>query len=114
MADETSDRERDHDPDDHLKRVREGLQQATDTADRTVESQLNSITAGVFEEQEGHLTQPDPGPKRDRIAEVAEKLDGLADQATGETRDHILTAREHCRAYLAEGGGDEQPRNESE
>lgn len=103
---------RDHEPDEHLKRVRERLQRATDGADRTVKSQLNSITAGVFEEQEGHITQPEPGPKRDRIAELAEKLDGLADEASGETTDHVLAARDHCLEYLEEGGGDEQPRSE--
>ena len=99
-----------HDPDEHLKRVRERLQQATDSADRTIASQLNSITAGVFEEQEGHLTQPEPGPKADRIAEIAEKLDGLAEEASGETVDHILDARTHCLEYLEESGGNEQPR----
>lgn len=41
-------------PDEHIQRVRERLQQATDGADRMVTSQLSSITAGVFEEQEGH------------------------------------------------------------
>ncbi|QLK27832.2 hypothetical protein HYG81_08185 [Natrinema zhouii] len=94
-------------PDEHLKRVRERLQQATDSADRTVKSQLNSITAGVFEEQEGHLTQPEPGPKADRIAEVAEKLEGLADEASGETVDHVLAARNHCLEYLEESSGAE-------
>ncbi|MGQ3411329.1 DUF7553 family protein [Natrinema sp. LN54] len=93
-------------PDEHLKRVREHLQQATDSADRTVKSQLNSITAGVFEEQEGHLTQPEPGPKADRIAEIAEKLEGLAKEASGETVDHILAARRHCLEYLEAGGGE--------
>ncbi|WP_408957043.1 hypothetical protein [Natrinema sp. 74] len=98
--------QRDHDPDEHLKRVREHLQLATDSADRTVKSQLNSITAGVFEEQEGHLTQPEPGPKADRIAELADKLDGLADEASGETTDYVLDARNHCLEYLEEGGGE--------
>ncbi|WP_254611791.1 DUF7553 family protein [Haloterrigena gelatinilytica] len=98
--------------DEHLKRVRERLQAATETADRPIDTQLNSITAGVFEEQEGHLTQSEPGPKVDRIVEVAEKLDGLAEEASGETVDHILSARNHCLEYVEEGGGDEQPRTE--
>uniref|UniRef100_A0A7D6CQS1 Uncharacterized protein n=1 Tax=Natrinema zhouii TaxID=1710539 RepID=A0A7D6CQS1_9EURY len=68
---------------------------------------MNSITAGVFEEQEGHLTQPEPGPKADRIAEVAEKLEGLADEASGETVDHVLAARNHCLEYLEESSGAE-------
>ncbi|WP_255681833.1 hypothetical protein [Natrinema sp. SYSU A 869] len=96
-----------HEPDEHLKRVRERLQQATDGADRTVKSQLNSITAGVFEEQEGHLTQTEPGPKADRIAEVAEKLEGLADEVSGETAEHILAARTHCLEYLEESSSAE-------
>lgn len=103
---------RDHEPADHLKRVRERLQRATDGADRTVELQLNSITAGVFEEQEGHLTQPDPGPKADRIAEIAAKLEGLAEEASGETVDHLLAARRHCLEYLEERGVDEASRDE--
>ena len=110
MADE-HDGDRDHDPDEHLKRVRESLQAATETADRPIDTQLNSITAGVFEEQEGDLTQSDPGPKADRIAEVAEKLDGLAAEASGETVDHVLRARNHCLEYL-DDGGDERPRDE--
>ncbi|WP_436345400.1 DUF7553 family protein [Natronorubrum sp. FCH18a] len=95
-------------PDEHLKRVRERLQQATETADRPIDTQLNSITAGVFEEQEGDRTQSEPGPKADRIAEVAEKLDGLAGEASGETVDHVLAARDHCLEYIEEGGGDER------
>ena len=101
-----------HEPDEHLKRVRERLQAATETADRPVDTQLNSITAGVFEEQEGHLTQSDPGPKVDRIVELAEKLDGLTEEASGETVDHIRKARDHCLEYVDEGGGDEQPRDD--
>ena len=98
--------EGEHAPDEHLKRVREYLQYATEGADRPVQTQLNSITAGVFEEQDGHLTQSDPDPKVDRIEEIAEKLDGLAAEASGETTDHILVARDHCLEYLAEGGGE--------
>ncbi|WP_049927034.1 DUF7553 family protein [Halopiger goleimassiliensis] len=58
----------------------------------------------VHEEQDGDLTQRDPDPKADRIEQLAEKLDGLADEASGETVDHIEAARDHCIAYLAEGG----------
>lgn len=82
--------------------MRERLQQATDSADRPVDTQLNSITAGVFEEQEGDLTQSEPGPKVDRIVEVAEKLDGLAEEASGETVDHLLAARNHSLEYVEE------------
>ncbi|EMA41832.1 DUF7553 family protein [Halobiforma nitratireducens] len=95
---------REHDPEEHLKRVRERLQLATDGADHTVKSQLESITAGVFEEQDGHLTQSEPGPKDDRIAEIAAKLDGLAAEASGETADHVLVARDRCLDYLEESG----------
>ena len=93
-------------PDEHLKRVRERLQAATDAADRPIDTQLHSITRGVYEEQDGDLTQREPDPKADRIEELAEKLDGLADEASGETVDHIETARDHCISYLAEDGGD--------
>lgn len=98
MADDAHD----HEPDEHLKRVRERLQHATSTAERPIDTQLNSITAGVFEEQDGDLTQSDPEPKPDRIAEIAEKLDGLADEATGETADHVRIARDHCLEYVDE------------
>ncbi|APW96280.1 hypothetical protein CHINAEXTREME_00225 [Halobiforma lacisalsi AJ5] len=67
-----------------------------------MKSQLESLTAGVFEEQDGHLTQSEPGPKDDRIAEIAEKLDGLATEASGETAEHILVARDRCLEYLEE------------
>ena len=98
--------EREHDPDEHLKRVRERLQHATAGADRPIQTQLNSITAGVYEEQDGTLTQREPDPKDDRIMELAEKLDGLAEEASGQTVEHIENARDHCLAYLAEGGGE--------
>lgn len=97
-----------HDPEEHLKRVRERLQAATDGADRSIDTQLNSITAGVYEEQDGDLTQSEPGPKDDRIAELATKLDELAGEASGETVDHIRVARDHCVAYLEEEADDEQ------
>ncbi|WP_247002481.1 DUF7553 family protein [Halosolutus gelatinilyticus] len=109
-ANDAAESDEPHEPDEHLKRVRERLQRAAETADRPVDTQLHSITAGVFEEQDGDLTQSEPGPKVDRIAEVAEKLDGLTEEASGETVKHIRIARDHCREYLAEGGGDEQPR----
>ena len=84
----------DHGSDEHFKRVRERLQRATETADRPTDTQLNSITVGVFGEQRG---DPAHAPKRDRIAEIAEKLDGLAAEASGETVDHVLTARDRWR-----------------
>ncbi|GAB3672143.1 DUF7553 family protein [Halopiger thermotolerans] len=96
----------DHAPDEHLKRVREYLQYATEGAERGVQTQLNSLTKGVFEEQDDDLTEGDAPPKDDRIAEVAAKLDGLAAEASGETTEHILTAREHCLAYLEEDDED--------
>lgn len=96
----------DHDPDEHLKLVRERLQHATAGADRPIDTQLNSITAGVFEEQDGDLTRGEAEPKTDRIEELAEKLDGLAAEASGETTEHVLAARDHCLEYLEEGGGE--------
>ncbi|WP_126662105.1 hypothetical protein [Haloterrigena salifodinae] len=50
--------------------------------------------------------------KVDRVVELAEKLDGVAEEASGETVDHIRTARNHCLEYVEEDGGDEQPRTE--
>ncbi|SFB73363.1 hypothetical protein SAMN05444422_101570 [Halobiforma haloterrestris] len=102
MADDHGRTPSERGPEEHLKRVRERLQRATDGADRTVKSQLESLTAGVFEQQDGHLTQSEPGPKDERIAEIAEKLDGLAAEASGETTEHIRIARDRCLEYIDE------------
>ncbi|RKD95597.1 DUF7553 family protein [Halopiger aswanensis] len=101
-----------HAPDEHLKRVREYLQYATEGADGPVQTQLNSLTKGVFEEQADDLTAGDDPPKADRIEEIAEKLDGLAAEADGKTTEHILAARDHCLAFLEEGGGEGQADSE--
>ncbi|MFC6766734.1 hypothetical protein [Natrinema soli] len=50
----------------------------------------------------GHLPQAEPRPKADRIAEVAEKLEGVADGTSGETVDHVLAASDHFLEQLRE------------
>lgn len=88
MADETE-----------LQRARSQLQRASDAADRPIQEQLDSIQAGVFEELAGDHTAGEPGPKVERVAELAEKLSGLEEEASGEARDRIGRARDHCLTY---------------
>lgn len=88
----------------HLERARDELRRASDAADRTIQNQVDSIVEGLDEEQDGHRTQDEPGPKADRVAELTKKLGGLEDEAEGAAADHIAAARDHCREYLDEMG----------
>lgn len=88
MADETE-----------LQRARSELQRASDAADRPIQEQLDSIQEGIFEELAGEHTQGEPGPKVDRVAELVEKLSGLEEEASGEARERIERAQEHCLTY---------------
>lgn len=94
--------------DGDLDSAREELSKASERATGTVETQLHSIEDGIFQEEGGERTRSDPGPKVDRIAEVAQKLADLEDEAEDATvRERIATARERLRAYLKahpEGG----------
>lgn len=94
--------ERPNRPDENeLDRAREALHEADEYATDRVQEQLESIEEGVFEEEAGDKTQDEPGPKVDRLAEVARKLDELADEtAERATSEHLLAARDHVRAYL--------------
>lgn len=82
-----------------LERAREELRRASDAADRPIQEQLDSIQEGIFEELDGGRTQDEPEPKVDRIAELLEKLEGLSEEASGETTRRIDRARDHCLAY---------------
>lgn len=95
----------------HLERARAELDAAREDASRVVRLELESVREGVFEEDEGDLTQAEPGPKPDRIAEMADKLDGLADQAEGATGDRIADARDSLRSHL-EGRAESRPEAE--
>lgn len=85
---------------DRLERAREELKRASDAADGELQTHLDSLQEGVAEELEGHRTQDDPGPKADNIREIADKLDGLLEETTGETRERIARAREQCLESL--------------
>ncbi|WP_254767051.1 DUF7553 family protein [Salinilacihabitans rarus] len=87
---------------DSLERAREELRRASDAADRPVQTQVDSLQEGLAEELDGARTQDDPGPKVDRVSEVAEKLAGLEDEAEGDAAERIEEAREYCLAYLRE------------
>lgn len=88
--------------DPHLERARNELDTAAETASRVVETQLHSVEDGVFEEAGGEKTQPEPGPKPDRLAELLEKLEGLQDEAEGQTAERIAAAEESIRAHMHE------------
>lgn len=94
-------------PDVHLERARDALRRASDAADRTIQNQVDSVVEGIGEELGGHRTQDQPGPKTDRIAELAKKLDGLEAEASGAAGDHIETALGHCHEYLKQRGAEE-------
>lgn len=86
---------------EHLERARENLRRASESASGEVHTQLDSIQEGVFEEEGGSSTQDQPGPKVDRIAELAEKLDRLEDEAeNAETGEYIENAVHHLREYM--------------
>jgi hypothetical protein len=86
---------------DDLDRARAAIWAADDTATGRIHEQLRSIEEGVFEEASGDKTQAEPGPKIDRLVELAEKLDALADEAEERaTADRTLEARDYLRSYL--------------
>lgn len=86
---------------DRLERARDEIREASDLGGRVVQQQLDTIELGIFEEDEGDLTQEEPGPKVDRIVELRQKLDGLADEAEDPAvAERIDDARDHLEAYL--------------
>lgn len=74
-----------------LIRARTDLERASDSADSTVREQLRSIDEGLEEIVGGEKTRDEP-PHGDRLAELEKKLDGLVDEADGETREAIEAA----------------------
>lgn len=88
---------------DHLERARANLRRASDHAGGVAQTQLDSLQEGIHEEDERDATREGPDSTVDRIAEVADKLDGLKDEVEdAETRAYVEDAVEHLRAYLAE------------
>lgn len=91
---------------DELDSAREAILEADERATGSVQEQLESIEAGIFEEEGGERTRGEGGPKVDRIAEVAAKLDALADEAASDEEqpdavgERIGAARDHVRRYL--------------
>lgn len=94
---------------EHLDRARDDIRKASERAPGPVHTQLNSIMRGIAEEEGegktettgGETTQDEPGPKIDRVAEVAQKLDGLEDEIEDdETRTHVVDARHHLESYM--------------
>lgn len=93
---------------ERLDRAREELQWAMENADAHVRTQLESLEGGIFEEEEGNITQEEPGPKVDRIVEVTEKLDALEEEADhDDVSERIGNARDLLRAYLKNHPEDE-------
>lgn len=86
---------------EHLDRARESLRRASEHATGEVHTQLDSMQEGIFEEEEGNSTQDQPGPKVDRIEELVEKLERLADRVeNAETEANVENAIHHLREYM--------------
>lgn len=84
-----------------LDRARDELQRAMDDADAQVQTQLESLEGGIFEEESGNLTREDPGPKVDRVVEVMEKLDALESEVDDRSvAEHVGSAHDLLEAYL--------------
>lgn len=81
-----------------LIRARTDLERASDTADHTLREQLRSIDEGLEEIVGGDKTRDEP-PHGDRLVELERKLEGLAEETDGETREAIETARRRIDAY---------------
>lgn len=79
-----------------------------ENADSRVQTQLESLEDGIFEEEEGDHTQDEPGPKVDRVVEVMEKLDGLEEEAHhDDVAERIGNASDLLEAYLKNHPQDE-------
>lgn len=89
---------------DHLRRAREEIQAAADAADGEMQEQLRSIDEGLMELTEGDKVEDDDPPRLDHLAELEEKLDGVADEKATEpdVRDGVERARDSIRAYRDE------------
>lgn len=86
--------------DPKLERARAELEAAAEDASRVVQTQLQSIDDGIFEEEGGESTADEPGPKVDRLAELLEKLQGLEEAAEEPTATRIAAAEESIREYV--------------
>lgn len=75
-----------------LDRARREIERAAADAEGTVREQLQSIDEGLEEIAGGDETR-DAHPHDDRLAELEQKLDGLADETDGEVRAAIDAAR---------------------
>lgn len=86
---------------ERLDRARQELQWASEHADAQLRTHLESLESGLFEEESGTMTQDEPGPKVDRVVEVMETLDGLAEEADqADVAERIDTAHDLLEAYL--------------
>lgn len=84
-----------------LKRAREAIAAARETAGGPVMEQLGSLEEGLYEEEEGEDTQQGPGPKMDRVAEIYANLGKLEEEVEqSTTREHIAEAREYLNEYM--------------
>lgn len=77
---------------DRIERVRAELEEARETAERDVRVQLDSVDEGLSEVLGGDKTR-ESHPHADRLAELVATLDGLEEEAEGETRTHVAEAQ---------------------
>jgi len=88
---------------DHLELAREELGRASEQAGGPVQTQLDSLQNGIGAEDDRETHGDGPDSTVDRIAEVADKLDGLEEEVEStETQAYIDSAVDHLREYLTE------------
>lgn len=91
---------------DHLDSARDAVQRASEeTDDETVREQLRSIDEGLVELTERSETTDDgvktsgEHPHGGELETVEERLAELADAVDGAARDHVTDARDAIDAY---------------
>lgn len=88
---------------EHLERARTNLRRASERASGPVHTQLDSLQSGIGAEEERDGGGEGPDSEIDRIAEVTDKLDSLAEKIEDpETQEHVDDAIDHLRKFLKE------------
>lgn len=88
---------------EHLERARMNLRRASERASGPVHTQLDSLQSGIGAEEDRDADAEGPDSEVDRIAEVTDKLDSLAEKVEDpETQEYMEDAIDHLRTYLKE------------
>ena len=86
----------------HLRRTREQIQRASESADGETRENLLSLDEALGSLIEQTTETGDPADAADRFEEVEEKLRGLLDEVDGETEATLREARDHLDSYRRE------------